>query len=90
MTQKQLEMLNSYNRADNNGELWEVYGSFSHNKAKALNYCKELQAQRNGYDPRIPSANSFIFTYAFRFIDEDGDEALAYITPSHDRFFKIA
>ena len=90
MTQKQREMLDSYERADNSGELYQVYGRFSSAKREALDYCKSVRAQLDGYDPRIPSANSFIFTYAFRYIDEDGDEALAYITPNYDRFFKIA
>ncbi len=89
MTKKQLGMLNSYDYAQNGGELYDVYGSFSYNKARAMEYCKNLQYERNGYGGKICSFNTFMFTYGFKYEGDDG-EHLVYITPSYDYDFLIA
>lgn len=70
-------------------DLWDVYGRFSNNKVRAMQYCKELQYNMHGYDGRICSANTFSFTYAFQYVNESGKHCLAYITKAHNRFFEI-
>ena len=70
-------------------ELSEVYGRYSAAKAQAMEYCKEMQHNMNGYDGRICSANTFQFTYAFKYVNESGRNCLAYITRDHNRYFEI-
>ena len=70
-------------------ELWEVYGTHSRAKDEAMQYCRELQYNMNGFDGRICSANTFQFTYAFQYVNESGKNCLAYITRDHNRFFEI-
>ncbi len=70
-------------------ELHDVYGRCSYAKEKAMQDCKELQYNMNGYDGRICSANSFQFTYAFQYVNESGKHCLAYITAAHNRYFEI-
>lgn len=89
MTKKEQAMYTNYLYADNYSELWQVYGSYSHAKSYAMDYCKNLQHKKEGYNPKIVSHNSFIFTYAFEY-EENGDKYLMYITPSYDYNFKIA
>ena len=86
---KQLEgFYNQYKKATAR-ELHEVYGKYSSAKASAMQYCKELQNNMNGYDGRICSANTFQFTYAFQYINESGKHCLAYITAAQNRYFEI-
>ena len=92
MTKKQEQLFNNYARALRNRktELHEVYGKFSAEKAKAMEFCKNLQYRLNGYDATIVSANSFIFTYAFTYYDELLKSVmLCYITPDNTYQFKI-
>ena len=84
MTRKQA--IWNYDSADNFGDLFDVYGTCSAAKRYAMDYCKRLQRERNGYDGRITSHNTFQFSYGFRFL-EDGIEKLMYITKAHDRVF---
>lgn len=70
-------------------DLRDVYGRYSYNKVRAVQYCKELQYNMHGYDGRICSANTFAFTYAFQYINESGKHCLAYITKDKNRFFEI-
>ena len=88
MTKKQQSMLQSYEYANNNGELWSVYGSFSRAKASAMDYCKSLQHKLDGYGGKICSHNGWIFTYGFKYDADDGAH-LVYITPSYDYDFLI-
>lgn len=91
MTKKQEAMLQAYLRADEKAtDLWRVYGTFSKKKAEAMEYCKELQYRLNGYGGRITSANSYHFSYAFKYPDYDtGKMCLCYCTAAHDYKFPI-
>lgn len=64
-------------------ELWQVYGTYSRAKEKAMLYCKELKHLHYGYDLRILSWNTCIFTVGF-YGKYDGKDAFFYITPSND------
>lgn len=65
--------------------LEDVYKSHSVAKQNAYDYCKRLQEKYNGYDFRIISANTFIFTAGFKFVDvETGVIKFMHITPSYD------
>ena len=88
MTKAQERMYESYKRATAT-ELSEVYGRYSTAKAQAMQYCKELQSNLNGFSGRICSANTFQFSYAFRYVNESGRDCLAYITRDHNRYFEI-
>ena len=70
-------------------ELSQVYGSHSAAKDAAMGYCRRLQSEMDGRDGRICSANSFSFTYAFRYTDVDGRECLCYISKAYDRKFPL-
>ena len=77
----------NYDRAKYS-ELWQVYGRYSHAKENAMDYCKRSMRKRNGYGGKITSWNSFQFSYAFEFIDQDtGVIKLMYITRDYDRVF---
>lgn len=89
MTKKQEGMLKSYKRATAT-DLWQVYDSWSQAKANALDYCHDLQRRLDGYDGRICSANTYQFTYAFRYVDVDtGHMCLCYCTAANDYKFAI-
>ena len=89
MTKKQEGMLRAYENATAT-ELWQVYGIYSQAKVNALRYCRELQARLNGHDGRICSANTFQFTYAFKYEDFDtGHMCLCYCTAANDYKFAI-
>jgi len=62
--------------------LKDCYARPSNAKEKAYFWCKYVMVRSNGYDIRICSYNTQIFTAAFRFM-ENGIEYLAYITPKH-------
>lgn len=69
--------------------LSDVYGRYSHAKEEAMNYCKRLQHEMKGFDGRICSANTYSFSYAFQYINDDGVVCLCYITKAHNRKFEI-
>ena len=69
-TNKANGFMRAYANADNSGELWQVYGSYSMYKARALERCKARANELDGFSPRIIGHNSSFFTYAFKFIDE--------------------
>lgn len=71
-------------------ELWDVYGSFSTNKARAFNSCKELCKSLDGENLKIISHNCHIFTAGFTFFNnETGAQSFAFITPLHDRYIEL-
>jgi len=88
MTKFQRGLYSNYLRAIAT-ELSQVYGSHSAAKDAAMQYCKELQYNLGGHDGRICSANSFQFSYAFRYVNESGKDCLAYITRDNNRYFEI-
>ena len=77
-------------KASASSELWQVYGRYSDSKENAYKYCLWLMDKLDGWDGRIISANTFIFTFGFEFINpETGAVSFAYITPSYDRFAEV-
>lgn len=94
MTKKNMGLLGNYENARFT-DLWQVYGSFSWNKQRALDYCKEDMYRFNGYDGRICSYNCMQFTYAFKYdlTDELTGEVythLRYHTKDNVYDFRIA
>lgn len=65
--------------------LEQCYDSYSVEKARAFNYCKELQSKYNGVHGRVISFNTFCFAYAFVGTIENR-KAFFYITRYYDRF----
>ena len=85
MVQKYREWLNSENT-----ELWQVYGRFSHEKAKELEKCKQLAYSLDGERFRIVHHNCHKFTVGFEFPNpETGAMCFAYITRDADRFIEL-
>lgn len=69
--------------------LRDAYGSYSRAKEDAWEYCKELMNKKNGYGLKVITANSFMFTAGFLFV-EDGTEKFMYITKSKDIAVEVA
>ena len=86
-TKKAQQLIENYLNADCS-ELWEAYGSYSHAKQNAMDYCKSKQAGMNGWGGRICTHCVFTFTYAFRCGEHS--QNLVYITPSHDYLIENA
>lgn len=87
MTKEQERMYNTYRRARAT-DLHQVYGKFSNEKYQAFLECLCWKKDYNGYDGRITSANSWQFSYAFKYW-KDGKEWLFYITKNHNRTFPL-
>lgn len=70
-------------------DLSDCYKKASVAKQRAYAYCRDKQRQYNGYDFRIISYNTFIFTVGFKFVDvETGKVMFMHITPSKDEIFE--
>lgn len=68
----------------------DVYGSYSIDKARAYTYCKELCDKYDGYDFCITSANSFMFTVSFEFINPDDNRPMrAIITRAYNHAYYL-
>ena len=78
---------NFYKASTMNG-LHDAYKTCSANKIKAWNYCKELEARKNGHDLKVIHKNTFIFTAGFIF-EEDGKKMFMYITPNYDQAVEV-
>lgn len=90
-TQKAGGIIKAYEYAAercDNMELWQVYGSYSHAKANAMRYCKELQHKVGGYNGCITGHNSSFFSYAFT-LDYEGKQFIAYITHANDYIVEL-
>ena len=69
-------------------DIWRAYTRPSEKKFRAYQHCLELQALMDGYDGRITRANSYRFSFAFRYMNkEDGKEHLFYITRANQYDF---
>ena len=66
--------------------IYKAYKSPSKAKQKAFFDCVNTCNNLNGYNLRIVSKNTNIFTCGFFFKDESGKEYFYYITPSYDVF----
>ena len=69
--------------------LYDCYERYSRNKIHAYDRCMETMYDYKGYDLRIISHNSHIFTVGFRYENDCGTECLMYITPTKRESFKI-
>ena len=49
----------------NRYHLDDCYNNYSYAKENAFDYCINKQNKMNGYDGRILTYNTFVFTYAF-------------------------
>lgn len=87
-TQKAQGFMNAYNYARRTGHtdnLYSVYNNFSQAKYNALEYCKRIQREYNGYNACVVNGNSFHFTYAFEYVEENtGCVKLMYITHTEE------
>lgn len=64
--------------------LYYAYENPSVAKQNAWDYCVNLMDKYNGYGLRVVSYNTFMFTAAFLFLDENGVVNMMYITPNYD------
>ena len=63
--------------------LSQVYGSYSSAKAAAWEHCESLCSDLDGHHLCITSANAFIFTAQFEFVNpENGRPMVCHITPT--------
>lgn len=86
-TQRAQNFLRQYQKASA-CSLYEVYNTFSQYKARAFDYCKELQAKLCGEFGRVASACVMYFAFAFIF-DYEGQKYLCYITKSNNYKIKL-
>lgn len=69
--------------------LYEVYGRHSAAKDAAWSYCRALCYQHHGRDLRVLTANTFHFTAAFLYEDEEtGLTMIMRITKAHDTSYR--
>lgn len=87
-TQKAKQFIYNYNRANNDGNLYDVYKNNSCKKYLAIMRCKDICNYYNGKEPKITSYNTFVFTYAF-ITEQDGKKQLVYITPNNDYIIEL-
>ena len=82
---------NAYERYINShvSFLWECYNNYSPRKSEAMEYCKRLMHELNGWGLRIVSYNCNVFTVGFLFMNEDDEKCFAYITRDYDRYMKL-
>ena len=79
MTKNQKQMLKAVRESDN-GDLFDVYKSFSPAKEKTYRYCFHECACLNGFNLRITSANTFSFCCGFLYYDDDKHLRCRYYT----------
>ena len=75
----------SYNQGS---ELWHVYDNYSQEKARSFIDCKNWCENDNGYDFRIISHNTFAYSVAWNYIDEEGAEVLRIETANNSYIIK--
>ena len=84
-TQFAERIINSYYESSD-VDLDDVYGHYSHAKARAMDYCRQREIECDSYNGRIVGHNSMCFSYAFTTY-QDGNIYLVYITKDHDSAF---
>lgn len=89
MTKREQGMYENYKRAKYT-ELWQVYNSWSGAKQRALDECKEDNYNHGGGIGYICTWNSNIFTYAYEYIGDKGENRLRYHTATNVYDFEIA
>lgn len=81
------EMIRRYEmwEGSNARELGDVYASYSVYKERAMRRCKQLCEDLGGFDLKIVSHNTNMFTVGFEYPDaETGELMFAYITRDYD------
>jgi hypothetical protein len=88
-TAKNIRLAYEQYQKSNATQLYHVYGTFSANKQRAIEYCFNLAAQYGAFGRgRILSHNSMVFSYGF--IGEyENRPAFFYITRDYDRYIFI-
>ena len=66
--------------------LEDVYNDYSANKERAYNYFIRFCDALDGYNFRILTHNSKVFTVGFLFETTTGETAMAVITPTHNYY----
>ena len=87
MTKKQNVMYENYKRATAT-KLSDVYSSFSRAKMRVYEWCCRQYIMMNGRQPRITSANTYSFTFAFQYL-KDGKNWLHVETSKNTYDFEI-
>lgn len=89
MTAKEIAMYEGYIRATMR-DLDDAYTTCSRAKKNAWRYCEDLRRRLGGFDVRVPSANTFQFSYAFKYFSpETGAESIHYETAKNSYDFEI-
>ena len=79
MNKRQTNIVKAYRRSTDR-RLEDVYSTFSTAKRNAYEYCINDMVNNSGYDFRILSYNTFMFTCAYRYEDVNGRLHLVYHT----------
>ena len=79
MTKKQQQMLWNVTHS-NNESLYDVYKTPSINKYMAYDNCIYEMRRKDGFNFRITSANTFIFSCGFLYYDENNHLRCRYYT----------
>ena len=67
-----------------------AYNRFLNAKARAWRYCREKQAELNGYRLKVISHNRMVFTAGFEYYDEKAKAVkFYYIAPTFDCAIEI-
>ena len=81
MTKQEQNIVWAYNATQNRG-LYECYANPSANKIRAYNQILDEKYEKCGFDLRVLSFNSFMFTVAYTYLNDKGEEVLVYHTPT--------
>lgn len=82
MTHKQIYQIIARHAKSNCYTLDDCYKSYSEYKDKAFVDCIFTTDLYNGFNGKIISYNSHIFTYGFNYYNGYGDKMFMYITPT--------
>ena len=81
MTKQEQRIVQNYTSLSNRG-LLDVYGNPSTQKQMAYSTILHEMKVKQGYDLRVLSYNTFMFTVAYCYINDKGQEILVYHTPN--------
>lgn len=87
MTKEQNTIIMNHSRSHAR-VLQDVYTSWSWKKQSAYDYCRDCMTEKEGYDFKIISSNSFQFTCGFYFYEGD-KEMFKYFTASRELEFEV-
>lgn len=86
MNKKEWSIVCNYLNSTYTDSIYSAYARPSQRKVRALESCKEWERKFEGFDGKIVSKNSQVFTYAFAYVDSYPNDGIAhlflcYITP---------